>query len=293
MTRRHPTDLPKPDDPIPVAPLRTGYLPEPGKRDQRPEDQGDRVQAWQVSGGITFFLDLPFITGNEILAGVQLLTSCYIPEGMTGFVKGIKVAPFKPSFLHSAASVEFVRPIGADLTAFSGPDGDQGYWQTPFAWEAYGTAIEEAPPPLWRWHIRFLPGTLEEQRDGSNIPPFSFADPLSWALIPSVPVPREGYPQGIPGRSPGAQWGPQRFQRVGNWEQGAIHIVVPGDTTVALFAEWVQAPTRIRWLNTTTQITSERGQQIVLLPSFGQLTGYWQPANRTVTQVAAREGWQS
>lgn len=297
--RRWPTPLRALVDLQTPVPFPWGWQDEPGQRQQRPEDQGDLIKPWCVSGGAACFRPFPFpetVTAPP-LDGVQLLCFVYIPVGHTGFVKSIKVAPFKPSVFHST---DFAEVPGNASTAspidFVG-DGDRGYWQTPFGWECYfpdGGEGQPGTPATWRWHLRFIPGDLEQVRSGSNIPPFSFADPNSWFLVPNIPVPRRAYPFGIPGSIPGFPWPAQRFQRVGNWEEGEVHVTIPGDTTVCLFAEWVQPLIFPRWLRVETDTIQQSDfAALPLGPSFGQLIGYSQVASRPPAQLAARSGWQS
>lgn len=274
-----------------VVPLREGFKKVPGLRDQRPTDQGDRIRPWLVSGGQATWFGLPYVEPAE-LAGVQLLASFYVPEAMTGFVKQIKAGPFKPSVLYSSVSNQLVPNVGAVAASDNNPDGDNGYWRTPFAWEGYTS--DAGVNPFWQWHLRMVRGDIAAIREGKNIPAFSFLDPLSWFLVPNLPVPASGYPNGIPGTPPGMGWGPQRMQRFGGWEEGEVHIPIPGDTTVCLFAEWTQDI-----YTAVFQATDGAGTTILpnfilaLGPSFGQLEGYTQPDNTVAGQRSAREGWQS
>lgn len=224
---------------------------------------------------------------------MQLLASYYVPEGQTGYVKQIRAAPFKPSILFNASNVQLVPGISAlaGLTAMHS-DSDHGYWTTPFGWEGYADGEDE--PPRWVWHLRFIQGDIARIREGNNIPAFSFLDPLSWFLVPNIPVPASGYPKGIPGSTPGAGWGPQRIQRLGSWEEGQVQVVVPGDTTVAVFAEWTQGAYVPVFESTTGAGSTILPFSVFPLgPSFGSLEGYIQAANTVAGQAAARDGWQS
>lgn len=290
-------DRPEDEDfetrPDAVVPLRQGYRKEPGLRNQRPEDQGDRLRAWLVSGGQATWEGLPYAVPAET-DGVQLLSTYYVPEGQTGYIKQIRAAPFKPSVLANAVNVELVPGIGAlpGLSAMHS-DSSAGFWTTPFGWEGYNAELD-GEIPRWLWHLRFIPGDIARIREGLNIPPFSFLDPLSWFLVPNIPVPASGYPNGLPGSTPGSQWGPQRLQRLGSWEEGQVQIVVPADTTIALFAEWSQGFYRPTYLSTTGAGPTVLPFFVFALgPSFGSLEGYIQVANSVAGQVAAREGWNS
>lgn len=271
-----------------MVPLRSGYL----KGGQAPTAQGDRIQPWLVSGGLTTWFSLPYVEPAEN-AGVQLLASYFVPDGQTGFVKQIKACPFKPSVLHSSVNNQLVPGVSGLSLSGNNPDSDDGFWRTPFGWEGYLSPFPEEIGPTWRWQLRFISGDIARVREGLNIPPFSFADPLSWFLVPNLPVPASGYPEGIPGSSPGDGWGPQRIQRFG-MEDGEVHIPVPSNTTVALFAEWTQ-----EFYQPIFQATDGAGltvlpqQVFALSPSFGQLEGYTQPNNSKITQAHALDGWQS
>lgn len=268
--------------------MRSGYK----KGGQSPTGQGDRIRPWLVSGGITTWVSLPYTLPAE-LDGVQLLCSHYVPEGVTGFIKQIKACPFKPSVLRGSISNQFVPGNGAASLGGNNPDSDDGFWRTPFGWEGYESPFPDSIAPTWRWHLRFVSGDIARIREGLNIPAFSFADPMSWYLVPNIPVPSLGYPEGIPGSTPGDGWGPQRIQRFG-MEDGEVHIPVPSDTTVCVFAEWTQAPYVPIFQATDGAGTTTLPQMVFALsPSFGQLEGYTQPNNSPAAQAAARDGWQS
>jgi hypothetical protein len=195
------------------------------------------VRAFTTSGGTPRWPEIDYIIGNPAFEGVQLLCSQYVGEGDVGFVKAVKCCPFKPSILHNAEYTELVPSIAqASLADGNFSDSDNGFWTTPFGWEGYADDGEQAA--AWTWQIQFVSGRLETIRNAANIPPFSFFDPTSWLLAPNVPVPASAYESGIPGFSPPG-WGPQRMQWFGE-ESGQVHLVVPSNTTVCLFARWAQ-----------------------------------------------------
>jgi hypothetical protein len=310
--RRNPRKVREPPYTLAPVPIAQGW-------GRRPSSVGDVVRPWVGSGGLPYFLDAQFVAAGSPAAtpqGWQLCAAAYIGQGNTGFVKSIQIAPYKPSIFHSSGTLEY---LGVGTIGGHGikPDGDAGYWHTPMAWEGYFTIDPETgafTPPFWQWHIRFLQGTIAQAREANNIPAFSFADPNSWFLIPNIPVPgapsADAYPSGLPGSVPGDPWGAQRFQRIGAWEEGELHMVVPGNTTVLLFAEWRQAPIVPLWLTipnpppapplaVPTPIVAlaipNADQNFVypLGPSFGKLIGYTQPDRSLVTLDNARRGWRS
>ena len=277
-----------PHRPVAVVPMRSGFK----KGGQAPISQGDRVRPWLVSGGLATWQSLPYTIPAE-LDGVQLIASYYVPEGVTAFVKQIKACPFKPSVLHSSASNQLVPGLTAMSLGGNHPDSDDGFWRTPFGWEGYESPEPDPVTPTWRWQLRLVAGDIARIREGLNIPPFSFVDPRSWYLVPNIPVPALGYPEGIPGSSAGDGWGPQRIQRFG-MEDGEVHIPVSSDTTVCLFAEWTQLFYQPVFQATDGAGVTTLPQTVFALgPSFGQLEGYTQPNNSPAAQAAARTGWES
>lgn len=280
--------------PVSPVPIRGGFRPEPGQRNQTPTQQGDRVNPFRVDGGACKFTFAgtasPFDDVPE--DGIQLVSSVYVPRGQTGFLKGLRVAPFKPSFLSSMAGerLEMVLPDNNYSPTAIGADSNFGVWTTPFGWECYAESDEGGiVPTLWHWHLRFISGRLRDVRRFRNIPLFSFFDPLSWYLIPDLPVPRAAYPFGIPGSSPGSPWGRQRVQRTGQFAQGPLQVLVPEDTTLALFVEWSQALYSYKTsMPLNLSVVNVSSSFYPLLPSFGTLLGYTSPSNRATAQHNAR-----
>lgn len=284
MPRQRPEDEGLPTNPVAAVPLRRGT------GGQRPTDQGARIRPFLVDGGLTSWFGIPYVEPAEV-AGVQLLASFYVPSGMVGFVKSIKACPYKPSILRGAVNNQLVPNASATTITQNNPDGDEGFWRTPMGWEGYEDV--DGGFPSWRWHLRSIPGDIAAIREKLNIPAFSFVDPLSWYLVPNLPVPVSGYPAGIPGSTLGADWGPQRIQRFGA-EDGEVHVPIAGDNTVCLFAEWTQGAYQPVYQSTTGAGLTTLPQLVLALgPSFGQLGGYTQPQNSKAGQASAREGWES
>lgn len=260
----------------------------PGRRVSSAATQGDRIQPFAVSGGFTRWA-FEFGVGVPELAGAQLLCSQYVGKGQTGFVKMLTACPYKPSILHNSQYTELVPGAVVDTNG-NNPDSDNGWWGTPMGWEGYVPG--EFPAPIWRWHIRILAGDIAKIKAVGNLPPFSLVDPASWFLVPNIPVPASAYDGGLPGMSPSG-WGPQRMQ-VTNWEAGEVHILIPEDSTVALFATWEQSPYDPFYQATDGAGIVDLGRDVYVLgPSFGRLVGYTQPLNRASTAHNAVYGWQS
>jgi hypothetical protein len=222
---------------------------------------------------------------------------------MVGFVKMVKAAPFKPSILHNASVAELVPgDLNVTLPDQNFSDSDNGWWSTPFGWEGYSSNFGEVfTQPVWHWHLQLIPGQLADIRNASNSPPFSLLDPDSWYLVPNIPVPSSAYQSGFPGNAPG-DWPAQRMQWTGRAESGEVHIVVPEDTTVALFAQWTQGiyVPAYQGLDGSGFLSLENNplngdfrEIYVLGPSFGQLVGYTQPNIRGSARTNAVYGWQS
>lgn len=255
---------------------------------------GDQVRPFCVSGGLPRWLGVAYDASVPPVEedGMQLLCSFYVGVGAVGFVKLIKACPYKPSLLHNSAYAELV-PAGEDPDidpASTRPDSDAGFWTTPFGWEAYQPT--DGTAPFWQWYLRFFPGTLENIRNPRNAAPFAFTDPQSWAYIPSIPVPSFAYQTGLPGYSPSG-WGAQRMQWFGK-EAGEVHIPVPEDCTVALFARWAQSPYSPESFGLNGSGISDYPAQVYPLgPSFGQLVGYTQPLARQAASRNAKFGWAS
>lgn len=260
-------------------------------------NRGDLIEPFLVSGGATFFLDFDE-AGDPEQAGAQLVASVFVPPGRIGFLKQLRVAPFIPPELSdpwntAGARVEAPGQGGASWRGWQGPPtpraaGTHGVWSTPFGWESYFDA--EGFPPQWLWHLRLCDGDVTRGRAAL----FNVADPLTWPFVQNVPVPLSAYPLGIPGRAPGNAWGPQRMQVI-QGDELCTHVVVPPNTTLCLFVQWLQQTFTPR----ADIFDGEGNTQVAygpavypLLPSFGQLHGYMQAADNTEASTEnALYGW--
>lgn len=285
--RRRPHRYPVPRG---LALLHPG--PGAGAQPFSPAQQGDRVKPFLQSGGTPRWLPAgTFVSGDPPTSGFQMLCSQYVGRGQTGFVKLIKAAPYKPSILHNAEYTELVPGGVAPLASAQGnnPDSDNGWWSTPMGWEGYQEEFE-GTMPLWVWHLRLISGTVAQFR--KTRPAFSFLDPESWQLIPNLPVPASTYGSGLPGDPP-VDWPLQRMQWFGK-ESGEVHIPIPEDTTVALFAEWRQTEYIPFYQATNGAGIVDLGRDLFVLgPSFGQLVGYTQASVREAASHNAVYGWGS
>lgn len=281
----------KPFGTTPGFPGPDAYLV-PGQGKTNPQETGDAISAFVASGGATFFVSDGPSNFNAQNDGIQLLTSIHVPRGRTGWIKQVRVAPYCPAVLANPwqgwpASWQNFEPIGA-ATGIYRATAQVGVYTTPMGWESYfGLSTERLPQ--WRWWISCLPGSLGEARAAAGAGPFTFADPRSWYLAESIPVPRSVYVGGVPGRAPGGRFEPQRMQ-VLQGDQISWHMQIPEDTTACLWAQWEQSTVTVRTRNA-------EGDDIVmndvppLLPSFGQLVGYTQATSSAAALANARNGW--
>lgn len=269
-----------------------------------PSTQGDAIEPFLVAGGQTWFPSGWAGAEDPAPAGVQLVTSQYVPMGRIGFVKRIMVAPCAPPVLVDpwrgwAGHFQSFAP-GVDPWNQTQRAGAQaGLWETPLAWEGYfgPTGYTPGSSPYWRWQLSLFPGSLDSYRAQQAIPGFSILTPASWYLTPDIPVPVSAYPGGIPGRSPNGYLSPQRVQAPPS-SPIACHIQIPENTTICLWAKWVQedfAPIIAYGPNGPEQ-PWQAGQLPPiwpLLPSVGSLTGYLQSASREATATNAAHGWNA
>lgn len=289
-----------------IHPLQ--QLPEvagPTKRPP-PTTSPESIQPFLKSGGRTFFL-----VDNEGLNnfdpredGVQLITYVYIPIGYIGFLKELRVAPFVPPSLVDPWTSSGINPPAdsspgfrtfdtADVTSIPRATATNAVWTTPMGWESYFD--NDDPAPRWRWHLRLIDDNIDKLRaNRTNLAPFSVGDPASWYLVPDIPVPRSAYSSGIPGRAPGPLWADQRMQ-VLQGDKLSTHVMIPPNTTLALFAEWTQQlVTPFFEFNGDEGPSRQEYAQTIypLLPSFGQLHGYLQAiGNAEAVNHNARYGW--
>lgn len=274
----------------------------------------DAVSPFLVSGGSSYFLP-EFTNEYEDVRkqGIQLVTSVYIPKGAIGFLKQLRVAPFRPAVFtpgNYLIPVQENSPLIANWQAFNPdaapedsdfPTRPAGVWEAPFQWENYFNSYNtEVIPPSWRWYLRIIPGNIDDLRlNGTNLPtkPIPFTEPPpadyldSWFLIPDVAVPDRVYPGGIPGSSPGSPWDGQRVQVI-QGDELTLHVPIPEHSTLCLFTRWRQSaiPASFgRKGDVHTQYTEEA--YYPLLPSFGQLLGYTQSSHQAPGNHNAQYGW--
>jgi hypothetical protein len=264
------------------------------------------IQPIYASGGMSYWLS---DAGTDYFPqpdGVQLVTHLYIPKGRHGFLKEIRIAPYCPAplcdpWLTTGANQPSWRAWNRQDEGNSTEAGSGFHqpamgtlWSTPMGWEtAWDTA--SVILPSWNWTIRFFQGNLDVLRGQGfmNIPPFNIADPTSWYLVPSIPVPARAYPAGLPGSSVGPSWDAQRMQIL-TGDKVNFHVPVPQDTTVLLFARWSQDAVWARGeMGTSPMITnlnwSERLRPIG--PSVGSLLGYTQPMGTAAATENLETGW--
>lgn len=263
-------------------------------------DAGATIRPFLVSGGLPYFLGLEslFPGFNPVESGTQLLNHLYVPQGHMGFIKQLRVGPYKPSVLQdpwetsgiaaNSASWRFIDRTEVLIPADNRFPEAFGIWRTPMGWENYWND-DSSVRPAWRWSLRYFQGDIFKLRaQQSNIPPFNPADPLSFYLVPEIPVPTaDAYPQGLPGDAPGPSFNAQRMQHVPE-SPLLTHLVVPPDTTILLFAQWEQdiidpnlgeTPITTGYIGGTGPIDYSglnTRYQFPLFPSYGELHGYVQ-----------------
>jgi hypothetical protein len=273
-------------------PSRAAVRPLGPPSPRQPQQQGDAVDAFLASGGQTRFQvqDPGPPVFDPRSDGVQLITSLYVPAGRVAFVKEIRVAPFMPTMLTdpwttSGSTGASWRDLLGDGT--EAPGGTNGVWTTPFGWESYFNPPDFAPQ--WSWFLRVLRGDIDKNRKV----PFTLADPATWYLAENVAVPGSVYAAGIPGTQPTGYWRPQRMQMI-QGDKLNTHVLVGPDCTICLWARWLQG---LYQPNAQTQTgegiaSAPYGEPLYpLLPSFGQLHGYIQAADRVASTENAEYGW--
>lgn len=264
-----------------------------------PQWQADAITPFLVSGGATFYIVQEIPPFDPQPDGAQLICFVYVPKGAIAFLKEIRVAPFMPPELADPWEGRGAVPVPPLANPnlwriFNGEPavraaGTHGVWQTPFGWESYFAG--GGTPPSWTWSLRIMAGDLAQQR---NPAPFNLGDATTWALQPNVAVPAAAYPGGLPGRQPSGFWASQRMQ-VLQGDKLSTHVMVPEHNTLCLFARWTQeaiAPESTAFAGEGTVIGEYGPPVFPLLPSFGQLHGYIQPAASAATMENARYGWE-
>jgi hypothetical protein len=277
-----------------------------------PATQGDAIEPWITSGGQTFyysgweFPDDPPLPGLEEpqYGAVQLLAHQYVPKGRAGWIKQIAVAPCAPPIL-----VDPWRGWDATFNWFSNDSptpfqtqvrapAQAGLWETPLAWEGYYAPIPEGggfKRPLWQWSLSAIPGSLANYRASRNLPPFDVTNVNSWWLVPDIAVPDYVYRGGIPGVQLQGNLPPQRMQAMPS-DPLLVHIQVPENHTICLWAKWTQFPYYFPRAYQPNGPINPWGNEIpptfVLQPSIGRLVGYMQAASRDASAINASHGWQ-
>lgn len=290
--RRWPTVNPRLGVPL-RPPTKTGEV--------APPNLGDVIEPFLQAGGATFYIVTDVGVGFDPRpAGVQLCAHVYVPFGKTGFVKQVRVAPFIPPVLVDPWETSGASGTPDASTSWKGfddtpatpvrPGGRNGVWETPFGWESYFDVAGCAEqPPQWTWELRMAQGNIVKDRPAA----FSLLDPATWALVPDIAVPLSAYPSGIPGDAPSGFWGPQRMQVI-QGDELTTHVVVPENHTICLFTRWTQNRFQPQaYVQTEGSVLLEPiGDSVYpLLPSFGQLHGYMQAANRKASVDNALHGW--
>jgi len=273
------------------------------------------VEPWLVTGGSSYFL--PEFTEEDVCdvraSGVQLVCSVYIPKGVVGFLKQLRVAPFRPSVFNPV--MPNYRPFAGNWIGFN-PDSEpsdepirpNAVWETPFAWENYFDSYDEnSKPPSWRWYLKVISGNIADLRAHKTNLPDPGAIPLteenllngqfyeSWFLIPDVAVPSQVYSGGIPGSAIGMPWDGQRVQVI-QGDELSLHLPIPENTTLALFTRWTQQPIKGVFAGTKVGSGDSRSNYtesayFPLLPSFGSLLGYNQSSHLLPGKKNAEYGW--
>jgi hypothetical protein len=272
----------------------------PPDPEQMPSASGDArgITPFLVSGGrIDWLLQFEPSLFDPRPLGAQLLCYAYIPRGMIGFLKQIRVAPFMPPVFADPVFNAPHRWRICDNRLLDEPNrpvGQMGVWTTPFGWEAYydSTLEDRLAPPRWYWHLRLVPGSVDEIRSNRrNVPAFDPSVPASWFLVPEIPVPLSTYSRGLPGSAPGQPWNKQRVQVI-QADNLDLHVPIPEHTTICLFTTWNQELINA-WERSAAGIiqVSDR-QYFPLLPSWGQMLGYSLPVDQVEAIELRRLGWQ-
>lgn len=256
-----------------------------------PSFRGNVIEPFLASGGAVEFLNFGGGENNPAGAGAQLVCSYYVPPGRVGFVKEIMCCPLVPPELGEVT----VPNAWAQYV----PDGDHqavraseraGYYRTPLAWAAaFDTTDEGGAPASWSWNLVLIPNN-EVGRNGT----FDITDPSTWFLTPNVAVPAHVYPQGFPGAT---VWPPQVVQ-ISPEQTFETHLMVPENTTVALFARWRQVQFNPTYV--VVNLAADPPTSVVktlpvsvypLLPSVGRLHGYTQAAATVPAIKNSTTGW--
>lgn len=288
MTAKRPTTHRLPDP-------RPGYQTPDGL--PKPQDMGDAMAWWLVSGGATSFLLAEDEAGefDPSPAGVQMLCSVYVPIGQTGWIKQLRVAPYCPPELANPWQgwpgnwqVFESFTIGEAQNSTIRATAQAGVYTTPLGWESYFDVGSERLPS-WKWRITLLSGTIEAARRAQGAGPFNITVPSTWFLVPDIAVPASVYNGKLPGSAPGAHMPPQRMQ-VLTGDELDLHVLIGENTTAILWAEWAQSDVATYTMDSGG--TTTVGPRIPpILPAFGQMSGYMQQSTTEPANLNATQGW--
>jgi len=290
-----------------------------------PSSKADAIVPWLVSGGSLEFLNgWPAADPSELPErnGIQLVCSVYIPPGSIGFLKSLRVAPYRPAifdFFDVQLAEDIDPPTHYNYRSFSYPNPPSAfyasrrpvsYWHTPMGWEAeyegFGPVDPQSNPPSWRWTLRLIKGNIDDLRIGAKnleypVIPESLPIPLetrqSLYLWPNIAVPASIYPGSLPGSSLGQYFSDQRYQII-QGDQLELHVPIPENTTLALFTRWRQVGVNVLVANKsgpngTSEIIHPEFDTLLypLLPSFGQMAGYTQHHDQAAGVHNSQYGW--
>lgn len=297
---QHPLNLASPPGPNPPA---------------VPSSAADVIEPYFAEGGGITFYPTGYDDGaprDPAVDAVQLVCEQYVPPGRSAWIKRIEIAPCAPPVLVDPwrgwdATFNLFQSSPNPLGSVQRAPAQAGLWETPMAWEGYfSNPVEGFPfPPFWRWVITLFDGNVAKYRSDKNIPPFNPTVPASWELAINVPVPRAplygpaaSAQPNLPGRTVPGYIGPQRYQATPS-NPLPVHILVPENTTILLWAYWRQAqmdPVLAFGPNGPLEPWSGAPPGMLpriypLLPSVGRLIGYQQPATRPAAMDNAEHGW--
>ena len=285
-------------------------------------NQTDAIATFLASGGYTFFPEPAEVVPEWVTPkgdGAQLVASVYVPHGRVGFLKEVRIAPLKPSILQDVwNTVGIYQYSGADshgtFEAQRDLDTYTALWDVPLGWESYDVVSPGAlsggyiPDPwqgqlAWQWQLTLVQGPLATIKSANNIPPFDFANPVSWYMVDSIPVPSSTYSGGFPGDPAGPIYGPQRYQVIPG-DSLQTHVIIPENRTLCLWARWCNLVregdigVNLLYRQTNEATSSVYGGTdladslcAVIGPSVGSLHGYVQPLVSHGSNENAIVGW--
>lgn len=278
-----------------VGPWADKASPSMPTQDLDPTDRGDVLVPFVASGGQTYYASGWGEAPTPELGAVQLVCMQYVPRGRTGFVKRVMIAPCCPPILSDPW-----RGWDAFFNWFelsSNPNASRyraaphaGIWETPLAWEGYFNSDEAKP--RWSWSLTIAQGDLLAQRASRGLGPFDPADPATFWAVPDVAVPQEAYQGGLIGRAVNGHCSNIRIQAPPRAEI-PVHIPIPEDSTVCLWAQWTQTPIAPLAQGPAGPLALGTGLTwiVPLLPSVGQIVGYYQTSGSEAAREHGITGW--